>query len=106
MLLREGRPHEVTANFKVGDFDWPWPSRPCARRGASDVLKMRPDDTHVVDDARVAGGIAADGMNINARPRRRVAGQDCQRRLCGIPCFLFMVPACSLYHVRYSVKKL
>ena len=29
---------------------------------------------HVVDDARVAGGIAADGMNINARPRRRVAG--------------------------------
>ena len=46
MLLREGRPHEVTANFKVGDFDWPWPSRPCARRGASDVLKMRPDEHH------------------------------------------------------------
>ena len=39
--------------------------------------------TDVVDDARVAGGIAADGMNINARPRRRVAGQDtyCQRRI-------------------------
>ena len=49
VLLREGRgqePHEVTANFKVGDFDWPWPSRPCARRGASDVLKMRPDEHH------------------------------------------------------------
>ena len=29
----------------------------------------------IVDDARVAGGIAADGMNINARPRRRVAGK-------------------------------
>ena len=38
---------------------------------------------HVVDDARVAGGIAANGMNITARPRRRVAGQDtyCQRRI-------------------------
>ena len=31
---------------------------------------------HVIDDARVAGGIAANGMNIYyARPRRRVAGK-------------------------------
>ena len=34
------------SKFQVGDFDWPWPSRPCARRGASDVLKMRPDEHH------------------------------------------------------------
>ena len=63
VLLREGRgqePHEVMSKFKVGDFDWPY-CRAALR---------------VVDDARVAGGIAANGMNIYyARPRRRVAGK-------------------------------
>ena len=40
--------------------------------------RNRPENPalHVVDDAQVAGGIAADGMNINARPRRRVGRQD------------------------------
>ena len=46
---------------------------------------------HVVDDARVAGGIAADGMNINNRPRRRVAGKTPMLNAAsyGIPCFLY-----------------
>ena len=90
VLLREGRgqePHEVMSKFKVGDFDWPY-CRAALRvvddaRVAGGIAADGRAALHVVDDARVAGGIAADGMNINARPRRRVAGQDtyCQRRI-------------------------
>ena len=90
VLLREGRgqePHEVMSKFKVGDFDWPY-CRAALRvvddaRVAGGIAADGRAALHVVDDAQVAGGIAADGMNINARPRRRVAGQDtyCQRRI-------------------------
>ena len=57
---------------------------PVARPAIGVAGDGRGSTKHVVDDARVAGGVA---VNINARPRRRVAGH-LNAESYGIPCLL------------------